>query len=185
VEVQALQARAAAVAAWGWHVVAATAGAGGDGRQSSSGGAVNGPAASGSPFTLTAIPLVCGVPLGALDLKLFLHQLAEHSGEAGGVAQPPGVGRVLRSRACRSAIMFNDPLLEQECASLVDALAATALPFCCAHGRPTTAPLVDMRVLPRALRAHGSEAAADIVLAPRRRDGFTVARLARLLSQIQ
>ncbi len=125
VEQHALCSHGALVERWGWQV-----------SQSAS-----------AAFHLSRIPLVCGVPLGALDLKLYLHQLFECGGDAGGTAPPPGVMRVVRSKACRGAIMFKTPLTRQQCVDLVSQLAETQLPFCCAHGRPTTAPLVDVRVL--------------------------------------
>ncbi|KAK9762354.1 Vacuolar protein sorting-associated protein 11 [Basidiobolus ranarum] len=54
---------------------------------------------------------------------------------------PHGFIEVLNSRACRSAIMFNDILDEQKCRQLIDSLSKCANPFQCAHGRPTTAPI--------------------------------------------
>ena len=50
---------------------------------------------------------------------------------------------MLNSRACRSAIMFNDSLSLEECETLVDKLARTRFPFICAHGRPSMVPLVE------------------------------------------
>lgn len=42
------------------------------------------------------------------------------------------------------AIKFNDSLSKDECHSLVASLSACQLPFQCAHGRPSIAPLVDI-----------------------------------------
>ncbi|KAI6836428.1 hypothetical protein KC340_g7585, partial [Hortaea werneckii] len=42
---------------------------------------------------------------------------------------------LLNSRACRSAIMFNDVLSGEECAELMGQLSRCAFPFMCAHGR--------------------------------------------------
>ena len=39
--------------------------------------------------------------------------------------------------------MFNDPLTLQECRDLLASLADCALPFQCAHGRPSMVPLVN------------------------------------------
>ncbi|KAI4236290.1 MAG: hypothetical protein LQ349_002627 [Xanthoria aureola] len=55
---------------------------------------------------------------------------------------PPGIIEMLNSRACRSAIMFNDELTHRECETLVARLAACQFPFQCAHGRPSMVPLV-------------------------------------------
>ncbi|KAI9068501.1 hypothetical protein FKP32DRAFT_1561492 [Trametes sanguinea] len=47
------------------------------------------------------------------------------------------------SKACRGTIMFNDALTLEQCRTLLDRLAETALPFQCAHGRPSLVPLVE------------------------------------------
>ena len=74
-------------------------------------------------------------------MQMYLHQLME---TGGAVTMPPGVLRVLKSKACRSAIMFGQPLKQQQAIKLVEDLAGTQLCFCCAHGRPTTAPLLNV-----------------------------------------
>ncbi|KAH9850804.1 hypothetical protein C2E23DRAFT_929125 [Lenzites betulinus] len=51
---------------------------------------------------------------------------------------------LVNSKACRGAIMFNDTLTIDQCKSLLNKLSATALPFQCAHGRPSLVPLVDV-----------------------------------------
>lgn len=57
---------------------------------------------------------------------------------------PLTVQKVLASFACHGAIKFNDLLNRDECFSLVASLSACQLPFQCAHGRPSIAPLVDL-----------------------------------------
>ncbi|KAI1427563.1 hypothetical protein F5Y12DRAFT_737208 [Xylaria sp. FL1777] len=57
---------------------------------------------------------------------------------------PEGVLDMINSRACRSSIMFNDPLSREECANLLTSLADCAFPFQCAHGRPSMVPLIDL-----------------------------------------
>lgn len=52
-------------------------------------------------------------------------------------ACPRGLVELLNSRACRSAIMFNDELTKLECGKMVEKLARCVLPFQCAHGRPS------------------------------------------------
>ena len=54
---------------------------------------------------------------------------------------PPAILSLLNSRACRSAIMFNDVLTLPEAEVLVRRLAKTRLPFQCAHGRPSMVPV--------------------------------------------
>jgi DNA mismatch repair protein MLH3 len=60
---------------------------------------------------------------------------------------PPGLVDLINSRACRSAIMFNDELSIDDCKALVRNLAGCVFPFMCAHGRPSMVPLVDLRGL--------------------------------------
>ncbi|KAI0156562.1 hypothetical protein GGR57DRAFT_85016 [Xylariaceae sp. FL1272] len=57
---------------------------------------------------------------------------------------PQGILDMINSRACRSSIMFNDPLSKDECMDLLRRLADCAFPFQCAHGRPSMVPLVDL-----------------------------------------
>jgi len=57
---------------------------------------------------------------------------------------PQGIIDMLNSRACRSAIMFNDELSREQCEVLVRRLAGCVFPFQCAHGRPSLVPLVDL-----------------------------------------
>ncbi|KAL8827126.1 MAG: hypothetical protein Q9191_003374 [Dirinaria sp. TL-2023a] len=57
---------------------------------------------------------------------------------------PQGIIEMVNSRACRSAIMFNDHLSREECSMLVKTLASCAFPFQCAHGRPSMIPLADL-----------------------------------------
>jgi DNA mismatch repair protein MLH3 len=53
---------------------------------------------------------------------------------------------MVNSRACRSAVMFNDELTREECQELVQRLAGCVFPFQCAHGRPSMVPLIDLGV---------------------------------------
>jgi DNA mismatch repair protein MLH3 len=55
---------------------------------------------------------------------------------------PQGITDMVNSRACRSAIMFNDELSRQDCEDLVERLGMCVFPFICAHGRPSMVPLV-------------------------------------------
>lgn len=57
---------------------------------------------------------------------------------------PQGLIDLLNSRACRTAIMFNDELAAEECQHLVSRLAQCVFPFQCAHGRPSMVPIVDI-----------------------------------------
>ena len=57
---------------------------------------------------------------------------------------PEGILDLINSRACRSAIMFNDILSIHQCEMLIGELAKCQFPFQCAHGRPSMIPLLDM-----------------------------------------
>ncbi|PNS14584.1 DNA mismatch repair protein MLH3 [Sphaceloma murrayae] len=57
---------------------------------------------------------------------------------------PRGLIELLNSRACRSAIMFNDKLSIAECQKLIDDLGRCAFPFICAHGRVSMVPLLNI-----------------------------------------
>ena len=59
-------------------------------------------------------------------------------------ACPQGLLDMLNSRACRSAVMFNDELTKEEAQTLVQRLGDCNFPFQCAHGRPSMIPLVDL-----------------------------------------
>lgn len=52
-------------------------------------------------------------------------------------AAPPSLLEMMKSQACRSAIMFNDWLSDDKCRELLRGLAACENPFRCAHNRPT------------------------------------------------
>ncbi|KAJ4966151.1 hypothetical protein NE237_018000 [Protea cynaroides] len=97
-----------------------------------------------STITLIAVPCILGVNLTDKDLLEFLEQLAETDGSS---TMPPSILRVLNFKACRGAIMFGDSLLPSECSLIVEELKQTSLCFQCAHGRPTTVPLVNLEAL--------------------------------------
>ncbi|XVE87550.1 hypothetical protein DITRI_Ditri18aG0126500 [Diplodiscus trichospermus] len=95
---------------------------------------------------LLAVPCILGVNLSDVDLLEFLHQLADTDGSS---TMPPSVSRILNLKACRGAIMFGDSLLPSECSLIVEELKQTSLCFQCAHGRPTTVPIVNLEALHR------------------------------------
>lgn len=95
-------------------------------------------------LTLAAVPCILGVTLTGKDLMDFIQQLDDTDGSS---AIPPAVTRILNFKACRGAIMFGDPLLPSECSLIIEELKATSLCFQCAHGRPTTVPIVNVASL--------------------------------------
>ncbi|KMT08851.1 hypothetical protein BVRB_6g135740 [Beta vulgaris subsp. vulgaris] len=106
-----------------------------------------------SHLTLTAVPCILGVIFNDADLVEYLEQLADTDGSS---TIPPSVVRVLNYKACRGAIMFGDKLLPSECSLIVEELKRTSLCFQCAHGRPTTVPLVNLKALHKAILQLGS-----------------------------
>ncbi|XP_052196346.1 DNA mismatch repair protein MLH3 isoform X7 [Diospyros lotus] len=103
--------------------------------------------------TVLAVPCILGVNLTDGDLLEFLQQLADTDGSS---TIPPSVLRILNSKACRGAIMFGDALLPSECSLIVEELRRTSLCFQCAHGRPTTVPLVNLEALHKQIQKLGS-----------------------------
>ncbi|KAH9492887.1 hypothetical protein Btru_032551 [Bulinus truncatus] len=73
-------------------------------------------------------------------------QLLKATNGAGGCL-PLFLHRILCSQACHGAVKFGDILSKEECQSLLSSLASCDLPFQCAHGRPSVAPLVDLTTI--------------------------------------
>ena len=94
--------------------------------------------------TLTQVPIIYGEALTAQDFLEFLHSLTEQSKFMAprSMLQPPCVKRIAASKACRTAIVFGDVLNRTECQNIMSNLSKTALPFQCAHGRPSAVPLL-------------------------------------------
>ncbi|SCU95843.1 LAMI_0F04038g1_1 [Lachancea mirantina] len=59
-------------------------------------------------------------------------------------AIPDMILQALKSKACRSAIKFDDFLTSSECQIITESLARCHSPFCCAHGRPSVVPVVSL-----------------------------------------
>ncbi|ODV84289.1 hypothetical protein CANARDRAFT_201292 [[Candida] arabinofermentans NRRL YB-2248] len=56
---------------------------------------------------------------------------------------------IIKSKACRSSVMFGDVLSVEECQEMVEKLVQCKDPFRCAHGRPSVVPLVDLSEITR------------------------------------
>lgn len=91
-------------------------------------------------IVLHSVPTVHGVGLSWAGAVEYLHVLEESAG--GSTQPPPAVTRLLASKACRSAVMFGDVLSRADSQAVLCALAECKLPFQCAHGRPTIAPML-------------------------------------------
>ncbi|KAJ9094452.1 hypothetical protein QFC21_005991 [Naganishia friedmannii] len=69
---------------------------------------------------------------------------------------PKRMKELVDSKACRGAIMFNDPLSVDKCKLLIKQLSRTSFPFICAHGRPSIFPIGQMPSIPaRTGNIHG------------------------------
>ncbi|GKV30207.1 hypothetical protein SLEP1_g39048 [Rubroshorea leprosula] len=129
--------------------------------------------------TLIAVPCILGVNLSDVDLLEFLQQLADTDGSS---TMPPSILRVLNFKACRGAIMFGDSLLPSECSLIIQELKQTSLCFQCAHGRPTTVPLLNLEELHKqmakleALDGHSRGSWHGL-----RRHGFSIERASQRL----
>lgn len=58
---------------------------------------------------------------------------------------PEYLHNILKSKACRNAIMFNDELSIEQCKELILKLSECNYPFMCAHGRPSIHPLFSLK----------------------------------------
>ncbi|XP_032219608.2 DNA mismatch repair protein Mlh3 isoform X2 [Nematostella vectensis] len=88
--------------------------------------------------------------VAASIVKDLIQEQLQHLTSACGVTPgiPKTILRVLSSQACHGAIKFGEPLAVAECEQLIQDLASCNLPFQCAHGRPSTVPLIDLKRLP-------------------------------------
>ena len=60
--------------------------------------------------------------------------------------------KVLASYACHGAIKFGDKLSMETCRNIISELSKCNLPFQCAHGRPSIAPLLNLNMLSGVLK---------------------------------
>ncbi|KAH7094453.1 DNA mismatch repair protein [Paraphoma chrysanthemicola] len=74
---------------------------------------------------------------------------------------PPPLLEIVHSRACRSAIMFNDELDVEQCTQLLQRLAACKFPFICAHGRPSMVTIADLGLSGGGIAQLGCEQQTD------------------------
>ncbi|ETW02611.1 hypothetical protein H310_06080 [Aphanomyces invadans] len=94
-------------------------------------------------WVLVSVPVVDHREAACDDFFEYICLLATLSAQPPTI-RPPVVTRFMNSRACRSAIMFGDPLTREQCQKLIRQLSECRLPFQCAHGRPSIAPLVQL-----------------------------------------
>jgi len=95
-----------------------------------------------------SVGCVFGKILSPFHLLQYVNELAELCSryhEHISLPIPRSLNEILASLACRTAVMFGDPLSHQECVNLLRQLSKTRNPFVCAHGRPTITPLCKLR----------------------------------------
>jgi DNA mismatch repair protein MutL len=82
--------------------------------------------------------------LKSKDVGEFIRGVLDDFVERGGKPGVPEVrDRLLKSIACRAAVMAGDPLAPEEMAALVEGLLTAECPAVCPHGRPTMVDLPD------------------------------------------
>ncbi|KAF2857515.1 hypothetical protein K470DRAFT_260734 [Piedraia hortae CBS 480.64] len=104
----------------------------------------------GITYDLSEVIKIRSLPVGIAErclanpriLRDLLRAEAWTAEEGGNTSCPTRIREMLCSRACRSAIMFNDLLNKEECTALISRLARCDLPFVCAHGRVSVVPVV-------------------------------------------
>lgn len=82
------------------------------------------------------------------DFLEYIQLLARSCYTPSFLLQPPCFDRILTSHSCRHSIMFGDTLTRNQCVDLVHKLSNpnyTNYPFQCAHGRPSVAPLMEIK----------------------------------------
>ncbi|KAK6288307.1 hypothetical protein POUND7_014486 [Theobroma cacao] len=90
------------------------------------------------------VPCILGVNLSHVDLLEFLQQLADTDGSS---TMPPSIIRILNSKACRGVHAFAHMRERDPPAALPNNFENFAMQ--CAHGRPTTVPVVKLEALHR------------------------------------
>lgn len=104
-------------------------------------------------------PSLCG----GKDMRTFADQeRSPHTWLKDISSCPRGIIDLLNSRACRSAIMFNDELTNLECEELVRKLARCAVPFQCAHGRPSMVVVGGLDAGAIRISDHGGHGASEL-----------------------
>jgi len=94
---------------------------------------------------VTSIPEFCGKrPATAKDFIHFVDELSDPSCLLPILQSVPMfVQRYLSSLACRYAIMFGEPLSDENCKEIISSLSQCEMPSVCAHGRPSMISILD------------------------------------------
>ena len=100
---------------------------------------------------LIAVPSICFIDSGDLNISVLdiiasfnqaVYQIRDSEGS--NLALPQKLVDYLHSKACHGAIRFGDELTKEQCCILLKQLSVCDLPFQCAHGRPSFAPIVKL-----------------------------------------
>lgn len=108
--------------------------------------------ASKFQHNILAIPAFCFTDSGIMnipvdDIVTAFHQMVDQIRDSKGsnLALPVKLVNYLHSRACHGAIRFGDELTLEQCQMIIDQLSHCDLPFQCAHGRPSFAPIIKIK----------------------------------------
>ncbi|KAL5258349.1 hypothetical protein ACHWQZ_G008998 [Mnemiopsis leidyi] len=102
-------------------------------------------------INIISIPAICFTESDNLNISIddiitAFSQTVQQIRDSKGcnLSLPTKLVDYLHSKACHGAIRFGDELTEEQCRVLVKQLSACDLPFQCAHGRPSFAPIVTL-----------------------------------------
>eukprot|EP00116_Pleurobrachia_bachei_P001138 sb/3461400/ len=115
-----------------------------------------------SEVHLTEIPTICFTDSGELNISIDVLTAAFREGldqirdsRGSNLSLPHRLTEYLHSRACHGAIRFGDSLSLGQCKALLSQLAVCDLPFQCAHGRPSFAPVIQLKTTEEEEREEG------------------------------
>lgn len=97
-----------------------------------------------SSYMIASVPNLYEITLQGPDpLREFLEQL-QHTPESADERRlvPNAIIDTMATCACHNAVRFGENLERSECKTLIARLESCAMPFQCAHGRPSIVPLI-------------------------------------------
>lgn len=97
-----------------------------------------------SLLRFSKLPLIEDEALTVDDFLEFMQLAQDQAQLPDHLKSPPAVQRTLASKSCRSAVKFGDSLNQEQCSGLLREVVQCAIPFQCAHGRPSIVPLLSL-----------------------------------------
>jgi DNA mismatch repair ATPase MutL len=97
------------------------------------------------PVELYSTPVILDEMLTSDDLFEFCHYVDMNLNLPDSQLQPPAIRRIVAFKSCHSSIKFGQALSPEECRNFILELSQTALPFQCAHGRPSIHPVMNLQ----------------------------------------